>query len=177
MALRCRLFHPLPTPSTSIISCHLRGGPTLVEKNQLLDLDLTYLLPPRLPALLCLLAVLLLGMERFFLRGKASRCKAHQIRPVLKRTPLDSASRSPSSRSVISGCRRICSPIHSAIESVTRLNGPCRQRGASISPVRVRRAEIFLAQPTLTLNRSATSSSVSSPSSYACKNFRRRSFE
>jgi hypothetical protein len=50
----------------------VRGGSTLVEKNQLLGIELSYGLSPGLAALLRLLAILFLRVERFFLSGSPS---------------------------------------------------------------------------------------------------------
>ena len=45
---------------------HLRRGSTLVEKNQLLDIELSYGFSPGLAAALRFFTVLLLGVECFF---------------------------------------------------------------------------------------------------------------
>jgi hypothetical protein len=96
---------------------------------------------------------------------------------MLNRQPFAFSSPDCNSISVKSGCLRICSRIQSCTSSVTRLTGPRRHGGRSICPVRLCLADIFLAQPKLTLYCSANSSSVSSPSSYVCRNFRLKSFD
>jgi hypothetical protein len=67
-----------PMPGRSTFSCslamrsppiaagHLGGDSTLVQKDQAARIDLSYLLPPRLPPLSTFFRVLLLGVERFF---------------------------------------------------------------------------------------------------------------
>ena len=65
-ALGCRFFHPRASGSASVVAGHLGGRSTFVQKDQLGNLHLTYRFAPRLPALLRLLAVLLLSPERFF---------------------------------------------------------------------------------------------------------------
>jgi hypothetical protein len=53
---------------------HVRGHTAFVQKHQTMGMDLTYLLPPGLPPLASLCAVLFLGVERFFLRRSPNRC-------------------------------------------------------------------------------------------------------
>ena len=59
---------------------HLRRGSTLVEKNQLLDIQFRYGLSSRLTAAPRLVAILLLRVERFFLSGSPS-CPQGQPHP------------------------------------------------------------------------------------------------
>ena len=69
MALRRRLLHALAPCSTTVVASHLCGRSALIEKDQLFNFHLTYRFSPSLPPPLRLFRVLLLGMERFFLRG------------------------------------------------------------------------------------------------------------
>src|SRR6516162_3876045 len=177
VALRRGFMHALALRSTTVVARHLGGGPALVQKDQPLEVYRGDLFPPGLPALLRLLTVLLLRVERLFLSRSPNCRTTTQIQPRLNRSRGPCSSRCCNSCRVKSGCRRICSRIHSRWAPVTRLRGPRRHCRTSISPVFVRRAEIFLAQLKLTRNRFAISSRVPSPASYTWKNFRRRSFE
>ena len=168
VALRSSLTHALATWSPAPGARHLRRGPALIQKDQPFDRYRGDLVPPRLPTLLRLFGVLFLGVEQLFLRRSPNwRTTTIQSQPTLKCRRCASSRPSCSSAKVISGWQRICSRNHLRTAAVTRLGRPPRQPGALISPVLVRRAEIFLAQPTLTLNRFATSSRVPSPLSYA----------
>jgi hypothetical protein len=55
--------HAFSTRSPVIVPRHLRAGATLIQKHQLLRVDLAYGFPPRLPALLRFRRFLLLGVE------------------------------------------------------------------------------------------------------------------
>ena len=66
------LVHALTAWSTTVVAGHLRRGSTLVEKNQLLDIQFRYGLSSRLTAAPRLVAILLLRVERFFLSGSPS---------------------------------------------------------------------------------------------------------
>jgi len=63
VAVGCAFRHPLSTRSAAVIAGHLRAGPALVQKHQLLRVDLPYGFLPRLPALLRFRRFLLLGVE------------------------------------------------------------------------------------------------------------------
>ena len=64
--LRRSLVHSLAAGSTTVVAGHLRRGSTLVEKNQLLDIELNYGFSPGLAAALRGFTILLLCVERFF---------------------------------------------------------------------------------------------------------------
>jgi len=70
---RSTFTYSLAMRSTPIAASHLGGDSTLVQKDQAAGIDLSYLLPPRLPPLPTFFRVLLLGVERFFLRRNPSR--------------------------------------------------------------------------------------------------------
>ena len=77
---------------------------------------------------------------------------------------------------VRSGCSRIQARSCSRAASSTRLGNPCRACGTrSIFPVRKNCCRAFFANPTLTQNRCANSSSVPSPAAQAFSNRQRRS--
>jgi hypothetical protein len=63
VALGRAFRHPFSAGSAAIIAGHLRAGPALIQKHQLLRVDRAYAFPPRLPALRRFRRFLFLGME------------------------------------------------------------------------------------------------------------------
>ena len=63
---RRSLAHPLAARGASIAARHLRGNTALVEKHQLLRIELAYPLPPRLTPQPAYVGVLFTGVQRFF---------------------------------------------------------------------------------------------------------------
>ena len=63
VALGCAFRHPFSAGSAAIIARHLRAGPALIQKYQLLRVDLPYAFLPRLAALLRFRRFLFLGVE------------------------------------------------------------------------------------------------------------------
>jgi hypothetical protein len=58
--------HSLTMRGTAIAPGHLGGDSTLVQKYQAARIDLTDLIPPRLPPLPAFFRVLFTGVQRFF---------------------------------------------------------------------------------------------------------------
>ena len=58
--------HSLAMDGMPIATTHLSGDSTLVQKDQASGIDLSYLLPPRLPPLPTFFRVLFTGAQRFF---------------------------------------------------------------------------------------------------------------
>jgi len=78
--------HPFATQGAAIATRHLSGHAALVEKNQLLRIDLAYLLPPCLTPQSASLGVLLTGVQRFFYAAVADA--ATTTRPMTCSTAL-----------------------------------------------------------------------------------------
>jgi hypothetical protein len=63
VALGRAFRHPFSTRGTAIVTRHLRAGPALIQKHQVLRVELTYPFLPRLPTLLCFRRFLFFGVE------------------------------------------------------------------------------------------------------------------
>jgi hypothetical protein len=80
--------HPYSPWCPTVMAGHVGGHTAFVQKYQTLGMDLAYLLPPGLPPLAPLFAVLFLGVERFFLRLSPYRCNHSPSRDLLSQICL-----------------------------------------------------------------------------------------
>src|SRR5215210_4570627 len=116
MAARGRAPRPLVARRAGIKAGHRRGDAGLVDKDQVLGVDLPDLLAEDRPLLLDVGAILLAGVERLFLRHNPSRRRVrHSVGRLVRGRPVRSAKRSAYSSSVpsfrsLTSARKIASP-------------------------------------------------------------------
>src|SRR5215213_5004238 len=93
---------PPAAPGASVGARHPGVDPGLVDEDQAGGVDAVQVLPPRPPRLGHVLAILLGGPERLFLRTRPSALSARLRAEGLRRTPVRAASRSAYSAKVAS---------------------------------------------------------------------------